>query len=287
MNSKENGTLYLVATPIGNLGDITLRALETLRGVDLIAAEDTRHSKILLQNFNIDVPMTSYHEHNKYDKAEALIGKLLDGKSIAVITDAGTPAISDPGEVLVKMARDAGVKVTSLPGPAAVITALTISGMSTRRFCFEGFLPADKSEAKRILKNLESEERTIIMYEAPHKLKKTLKLLQEHLGDRNITLCRELTKIHEEAPMMLLSEAIAYYEANDPKGEYVLVIEGKCTEEIKAEQARLWAEISYHEHLEKYTQEGLDKKSAMKKVAEDRNISKRDVYQKLLEEEEA
>lgn len=281
----ETGTLYLVATPIGNLGDITLRAIEVLKSVDIIAAEDTRHSKILVNNFGIETPLTSYHEHNKYEKAEVLIGELISGKNVAVITDAGTPAISDPGEVLARMCKERGITVTSVPGACALIDALVISGMPARRFIFEGFLPTDKAEREEVLKSLMNESRTVIMYEAPHRLKKTIKLLLDRLGDRRVAFCRELTKIHEESEVMLLSEALTYYEASDPKGEFVLVIEGRDAEELKNEKAEEFEKLSYTEHLDIYLEEGMDKKAAMKKVAEDRNISKRDVYQKLLEEE--
>ena len=283
---KDNfGTLYLVATPIGNLSDISLRAIEVLKNVDLIAAEDTRHSKILLDNYEISVPMTSYHEHNKYEKAQVIIEKLKSGLNVALITDAGTPAISDPGEVLAHMCKDEGVKVTSIPGASAVITALTLSGLSTRRFCFEGFLPAEKNERDEIIKQLVSERRTIVLYEAPHRLKKTLKRLYENLGDRKICICRELTKIHEEAELITLSEAISFYEGNEPKGEFVLVIEGKSDEEIKNEEAKKWEEMSLTEHLNFYLEKGVGKKDAMKKMALDRNVKKRDIYNALLEEE--
>ena len=283
MNNTNPGILYLCATPIGNLGDITSRVLDTLRTVDVIAAEDTRNSIKLLNHFDINTPMTSYHEHNKYDKAEVLITRLLAGEDIALITDAGTPAISDPGEVLVKRCHEEGIRVTSLPGPVAAITALTMSGLDTRRFVFEGFLPYDKKEKEQVLSALADEHRTIIMYEAPHHLTRTLKELIKALGNRRISLCRELTKLHEEAVLTTIAEAITYYENNDPRGEYVLIIEGKDLEASKAEDQAKWEEMSIREHMEIYLEQGIDRKEAMKKVAADRGISKRDVYQELLD----
>ena len=276
------GKLYLCATPIGNLEDMTYRVIRTLSEVDLIAAEDTRNSIKLLNHFEIKTPMTSYHEYNKIEKGKKLVEKLQDGMNIALITDAGTPGISDPGEELVKMCYEAGIEVTSLPGAAACITALTLSGLSTRRFCFEAFLPTDKKEKQAVLKELENETRTIIMYEAPHRLVKTLQELLENLGNRRITVCRELTKKHETAFVTTIEEAVAYYEANDPKGECVLVIEGRSREELRQEEVSKWEEMSIEEHMDIYLGQGIDKKEAMKKVAKDRGISKRDVYQQLL-----
>ena len=278
------GTLYLCATPIGNLQDMTPRVLETLREVDLIAAEDTRNSRKLMTHFQISTPMTSYHEYNKVEKAHTLIEKLTTGQNIALITDAGTPAISDPGEVLVKMCHQAGITVTSLPGPAALITALTLSGLSTRRFCFEGFLPSDKKERKLILEELKNETRTIILYEAPHRLKATIKELYNTVGERKITLCRELTKKFETVFPTTLESAMQYYEENEPRGEYVLVLEGKSFQQIKEEQQESFAEISIEEHMKRYEDQRMDRKEAMKLVAKDRGISKRDVYQYLLKE---
>jgi 16S rRNA (cytidine1402-2'-O)-methyltransferase len=277
------GILYLCATPIGNLDDMTFRVLETLKNVDLIAAEDTRNSIKLLNHFDIHTEMTSYHEYNKYDKAQWLIQKMQEGTNVALITDAGTPAISDPGEVLVAECHKAGITVTSLPGPAACITALTLSGLSTRRFCFEGFLPSqeDKKARKRILEDLKDESRTIIVYEAPHHLKAVLADLYETLGDRRITICRELTKKFEEAVPTTIAEAIAFYEKNDPRGEYVLVIEGRSLEEKK----RSFQEMSIEEHMKIYEDQGLSRKDAMKKVAADRGVGKREIYQALLSEE--
>lgn len=275
------GMLYLCATPIGNLEDITFRVLRTLKEVDLIAAEDTRNSQKLLNHFDIHTPMTSYHEYNKYDKAEYLVGLMLDGKNIACITDAGTPGISDPGEVLVQKCYEAGIKVTSLPGPAACITALTMSGLSTRRFAFEAFLPTDKKEREEVLKVMAAETRTIVMYEAPHRLVKTLKLLSERLGDRKVTVCRELTKRHETAFQSTLEGAVAYYEANDPKGECVIVIAGRSREEIRQEEKARWEDMSIEDHMEHYISQGLDRKEAMKKVAKDRGVQKREIYNYL------
>lgn len=276
------GKLYLCATPIGNLGDMTPRVVETLQMVDVIAAEDTRNSIKLLNHFDIHTPMTSYHEYNKVEKAVTLINQMNEGKNVALITDAGTPAISDPGEVLVKMCHEAGIVVTSLPGAAACITALTLSGLSTRRFCFEGFLPADKKEKKDILENLKNETRTIILYEAPHHLVRTLDELYEALGDRRLTLCRELTKKFEEITPTTLSDARALFESELPRGEYVLVLEGKSLAEVKQEQEQDWQSISIEEHMQIYESQGADRKEAMKKVAKDRGISKREVYQYLV-----
>ena len=276
------GILYLCATPIGNLEDMTFRAVRTLKEADLIAAEDTRNSIKLLNHFEIKTPMTSYHEYNKIEKGHKLVDMLLEGKNIALITDAGTPGISDPGEELVAMCYEAGVKVTSVPGAAACITALTLSGLKTRRFAFEAFLPSDKKERKQTLEELKTETRTIIIYEAPHRLSKTLKELYEALGLRKLTVVRELTKKHETVWPTTTEEAAAYYDENDAKGECVLVIEGKSRQEIEKEEQARWEDISIEEHMEKYLSEGMDKKSAMKQVAKDRGISKRDVYQALL-----
>lgn len=277
-----SGTLYLCATPIGNLEDMTFRVIRTLKEVDLIAAEDTRNSIKLLNHFDIRTPMTSYHEYNKYEKGRKLVEKLLEGQSIALITDAGTPGISDPGEELVKMCYEAGIPVTSLPGAAACITALTMSGLPTRRFAFEAFLPADKKEREQVLEELTTETRTIILYEAPHRLVKTLTLLEERLGaSRRITVCRELTKRHETAYVSTLGEAALYYGANEPKGECVLVIEGRSREEMAREEKARWEEMSIEEHLELYLAQGIGKKEAMKKVAKDRGVPKRDIYNYL------
>ena len=279
----EPGTLYLCATPIGNLGDITERVLRTLESVDLIAAEDTRNTLRLLNHFGIKKPLTSYHEYNKYTKAEELITKLHRGASIAVVTDAGTPAISDPGEVIAAMCLEQGIRVTSLPGACALITALTMSGMPARRFCFEGFLPADKKERRYILAQLQREERTTILYEAPHHLRGTLQELYDNLGDRKITLCRELTKKFEEALPMTLASAIEYYGGNEPRGEYVLVLAGADRAQLEEEKRRNFEEMTLEEHMALYTDQGLSRKDAMKKVAADRGVSKRDIYKELME----
>ncbi|MDO4296105.1 MAG: 16S rRNA (cytidine(1402)-2'-O)-methyltransferase [bacterium] len=281
------GKLYLCATPIGNLEDITLRVLRTLREVDLIAAEDTRNSIKLLNHFEIKTPMTSYHEFNKVEKARYLVEKMLtEGIQLALITDAGTPAISDPGEELVRQCYEAGVEVTSLPGPAACVTALTLSGLPTRRFCFEAFLPADKKERQEILQELVGETRTILLYEAPHRLLRTLEELYETLGNRRMTLCRELTKHYETAFLTTLEEAIEHFQTVEPKGECVLVLEGKSREELRKEKAKQWESMSLLEHMELYEAQGMEHKAAMKAVAKDRNISKREVYQALLLQQE-
>lgn len=275
------GTLYLCATPIGNLEDITLRALRILEEVDLIAAEDTRNSIKLLNHFEIKTPMTSYHEYNKIEKGKYLVKQLEEGKSIALITDAGTPGISDPGEELVKMCYESGLAVTSLPGAAACITALTFSGLSTRRFAFEAFLPKNKKEKKIILEELINETRTIILYEAPHHLIRTLEELNETLGDRKITVCRELTKKYETAFRTTFKDAITYYRKVEPKGECVIVIEGKSHKELEEEKQKSWEEISIQKHMKYYEEQGMARKEAMKAVAKDRGMSKRDVYQYL------
>lgn len=275
------GMLYLCATPIGNLGDMTPRVVETLRQVDVIAAEDTRNSIKLLNHFEINTPMTSYHEYNKVEKAHQLIAKMQEGQDVALITDAGTPAISDPGEVLVAMCHEAGIAVTSLPGPAACITALTLSGLSTRRFCFEGFLPADKKEKALVLAELKEESRTMILYEAPHHLVKTLEELYQTLGNRRITLCRELTKKFETVLPTTLEEALAKYEEEEPRGEYVLVLEGKSFEQKKEEAIKTWEEMTIEEHMAYYEAQGMDSKSAMKQVAKDRGVGKREIYSYL------
>ncbi len=281
---KKTGILYLCATPIGNLEDMTYRVVRILSEVDLIAAEDTRNSIKLLTHFDIHTPMTSYHEFNKYDKAEELVNILLSGKDIALITDAGTPGISDPGEVLVKMCIDRGITVTSLPGACAAVTALTMSGQATRRFAFEAFIPGEKRERKRILENLKNETRTIVIYEAPHHLVKTLNDLYETLGDRSISLCRELTKKHEETMKTTLKNVLNYYNDHEPRGEYVLVIEGRSFEELETERQNSFLDLSIKEHVEYYESQGLERKEAMRAAAKDRGISKRDVYNELLEE---
>ena len=276
------GTLYLCATPIGNLGDMSPRAVETLREADIIAAEDTRNSIKLLNHFDIHTPMTSYHEYNKVEKARDLISQLKQGRNIALITDAGTPAISDPGEVLVKMCGEEGIAVTSLPGPAACVTALTLSGLSTRRFCFEGFLPSEKKERQEVLEELSGESRTMIIYEAPHHLVRTLGELEKALGDRKIALCRELTKKHETIDRTTISKALEMYESEDPRGEFVIVIEGKSRKEKRNESIREWEKMSIPEHIEFYEKQGTDHKEAMKLVAKDRGVGKREIYAALI-----
>lgn len=276
------GKLYLCATPIGNLEDITFRVLRTLKEVDLIAAEDTRNSIKLLNHFEIKTPMTSYHEYNKIEKAYQLVDKMREGKNIALITDAGTPGISDPGEDLVRICYEEGIEVTSLPGPAACITALTMSGLPTRRFAFEAFLPREKKERALVLEQLKNETRTIIMYEAPHHLVKTLEELQGALGNRKIAVCRELTKRYEEKMLSTISDMLDFYKENEPRGEYVIVLEGKSFEEIAEEEKKSWEAMTLEEHMAVYENQGIDRKEAMKLVAKDRGISKRDVYQALL-----
>lgn len=276
------GILYLVATPIGNLEDMTYRCVRILKEVDLIAAEDTRNSIKLLNHFEIDTPMTSYHEFNKIEKAHTLLAALKDGKNIAVITDAGTPGISDPGEELVAMCYEEDIEVNAVPGAAACITAVTSSGQACRRFSFEAFLPKDKKERARVLAEMQQETRTMIVYEAPHHLRATLQELYQALGDRSITLCRELTKRYEEKKKMTLAQAVDYYRENDPRGEYVLVIAGKSKEEVMQEEQSRWEDLSIEEHMQIYLDQDYSKKDAMKAVAKDRGVSKRDIYQALL-----
>ena len=283
MEQHKTGTLYLCATPIGNLEDITYRVLRTLKEVDLIAAEDTRNSIRLLNHFEIKTPMTSYHEYNKIEKAYQLVAKMREGKNIALITDAGTPGISDPGEDIVRICYEEGIPVTSLPGAAACITALTMSGLPTRRFAFEAFLPKDKKEHQAVLEELKTETRTIIIYEAPHHMVRTLQELHDTLGgDRRLTICRELTKRHEEKLQMTLADSLSYYEVNEPRGEYVLIIAGRPREEMKKEEQAGWEALSLEEHMAHYESQGIDRKEAMKRVAKDRGVSKRDIYQALL-----
>lgn len=277
-----SGMLYLCATPIGNLEDITLRCIRILKEADLIAAEDTRNSIKLLNHFGIKTPMTSYHEYNKAGKGHKLVERLKAGEDIALITDAGTPGVSDPGEDLVRQCREEGIPVTAVPGAAACITALTISGLPTRRFAFEAFLPADKKERQAVLKEMENETRTMVVYEAPHRLVRTLKNLKEVLGNRRIRICRELTKKHEDVFAATIEEAAAYYEQQEPRGECVIVIEGKSREELAAGERARWEEMSVAEHMEYYMDGGMEKKEAMKQVARDRGVGKREIYQALL-----
>lgn len=277
------GTLYLCATPIGNLEDMTFRVVRILKEVDLIAAEDTRNSIKLLNHFDIHTPMTSYHEYNKIDKGRALVEKLKEGKSIALITDAGMPGISDPGEELAAFAWEAGIPVTVLPGASACVTALALSGLPTRRFAFEAFLPSDKKERREILEELKEETRTIILYEAPHRLCKTLEELQESLGrERLVTVCRELTKKHETVFRTTLGQALDYYQAEPPKGECVLVLAGKPREEKIREQQKTWLEMPLEEHMAYYIQQGMERKAAMRQVAKDRGCSKREICQEIM-----
>ena len=280
MNETGYGQLYITATPIGNLGDMSPRAVEVLKTVDLIAAEDTRNSIKLLNHFDIKTPMTSYHEFNRFDKADALVERILQGTDVAVITDAGTPCISDPGEVLAQKCIEAGINVTSIPGPSAVITALTLSGFAVRRFVFEGFLPSKqkKRDRRAAIERIKDETGTIVLYEAPHRLNETLSELAEVFGaSRRIALCREMTKKHEEVIRTTIGEAAR----TTPKGEYVLVIEGKSQETLDEERQAAYEDMSLEEHLKLYMDKGMDKKSAMKAVASDRGISKRDVYNAL------
>lgn len=278
------GTLYLCATPIGNLEDITFRVLRILKEVDVIAAEDTRNSIKLLNHFEIHTPMTSYHEYNKFDKGRELVEQLRAGKNIALITDAGMPGISDPGEELVKMCAEAGITVTVLPGACACVTALTLSALGTRRFAFEAFLPSDKKERQSVLEELKSETRTMILYEAPHRLLKTLGELKETLGNRQISVCRELTKKHETIFRTDLEAAIRHYETEAPRGECVLVIEGRNPEELVKEKQAAWEQMTIADHVAQYEQQGIQHKEAMRLVARDRGVSRRDIYQALLEE---
>lgn len=284
MNENGIGELYLCATPIGNLEDMTFRCIRVLKEADVIAAEDTRNSIKLLNHFEIKTPMTSYHEFNKVEKARVLVDKLLKGETVALITDAGTPGISDPGEELVRQCIEAGIKVTPVPGAAACINALIMSGMPTRRFCFEAFLPSDKKEKSDVLEQLKAEQRTIIIYEAPHRLIRTLTELESALGGmRRIAVCKELTKRHETVYRDTISGALGYYTANEPKGEYVLVIEGKSPKELLEEKRAAWDDMSIEEHFNMYVSQGMDKKDAMKLVAKDRGVSKRDIYNALLD----
>lgn len=282
-NITGQGMLYLCATPIGNLEDITFRVIRTLKEVDLIAAEDTRNSIKLLNHFEIKTPMTSYHEHNKVEKAKVLVDKMRAGTNIALITDAGTPGISDPGEELVRQCHEAGLQVTSLPGAAACITALTMSGQPTRRFVFEAFLPFDKKERADVLEELKNETRTIIIHEAPHHLAALIDELTGVLGgDRSVSICKELTKRYEKVWKTTLEEASQFYKSRQPRGEYVLVIAGRDRQELKLEKRKSWDAMSIQEHVAMYENQGIDRKEAMRMAAKDRGISKRDVYQQLL-----
>lgn len=277
------GKLFLCATPIGNLSDMTFRCIETLKNADIIAAEDTRNTIKLLNHFEIKTPMTSYHEYNKIDKGHYLVSLMQEGKNVALVSDAGTPGISDPGEELVRFCREVGVEVTSIPGSAACITALTMSGLSTRRFCFEGFLPTDKKERNLVLERLKNETRTTVFYEAPHRLVKTLELLKDYVDDRKIVFCKELTKRYENALALTVDEAIAYYGDNPPRGEFVLVIEGVSQEKLDEDERQTWESMTIEAHMKIYLEKGMNKKEAMKAVAADRGVSKRDIYQALID----
>lgn len=278
---KEYGVLTLCATPIGNLEDITYRAVRMMGEADMIAAEDTRHTRKLLTHFDIHTPLESYHEHNKMTKGPILIDQLKDGKNIVLVTDAGTPGISDPGEDIVRLAIDAGIKVTAIPGAVAGIIGLIISGQKTRRFSFEGFLPQGKKERKVRLEALQGNTSTIILYEAPHRVKKTIGYLYKQLGNRSITIARELTKKYEEVCKMDLEVAVSYFNERDPRGEYVLIIEG-ANQDLLDEQARIaWEDISIEDHMDQYMSQGLEEKEAMRSVAKDRGLSRRDIYQHM------
>ena len=285
MNEKNQiipSTLYLVATPIGNLADLSERAVKVLSEVDFIAAEDTRNTAHLLSYLNIQKPLVSYHEHNKRERGEQICERLRGGESCALVTDAGTPAISDPGEDLVALCADGGITVTSIPGCCAGITALTLSGLPTGRFCFEGFLSVNKADRKKHLDSLKNETRTMIFHEAPHKLKTTLTDLCEAFGDhRRISLCRELTKLNEEVLRLTLAQAVAYYEETAPRGEYVLVVEG-AAESAVSEEA-FWLTLSIPEHVAHYVEQGMTKKDAIKAAAKDRGVPKNEVYQAVIE----
>lgn len=281
---SNSGTLYLVATPIGNLEDITLRAIRTMKEADLIAAEDTRQTIKLLNHFEIKNTLVSYHEHNKIEKGKDLVRQLLDGKNIVLVSDAGSPGISDPGEELVRLAVEQNVPVTMVPGPAAVITGLVLSGLPSGRFSFEGFLPMNKRVRNERLKSITEDTRTLVFYEAPHKLRYTLKDLREAFGNRRISLARELTKKFEEVLRCTLDEAIQKYDRETPKGEFVLIVEGADEQLLKEAVKDSWGGLSLEEHVRLYTDKGIDRKEAMKKVADERGISKRDVYNSLLSE---
>ena len=280
----EPGKLYLCATPIGNLEDVTLRVLRILKEADVIAAEDTRQTIKLLNHYDIKTPLVSYHEHNKMTKTDDLVRQMLQGKTIAQVSDAGTPGISDPGAELLVAAYEAGIEVTSLPGATAVITALVLSGLSTRRFAFEGFLPVDKKEREFIFSELATETRSTIVYEAPHRLLKTLNELADIVGlERRVAICKELTKKYETILRMTFEEAIAQFEAHPPKGEFVLVIDGVSRETLVMNERQKWEGVSVQEHMEHYLSQGIDKKEAMKLVAKDLGVSKRDIYKELLD----
>lgn len=274
----EKGILYLCATPIGNLSDMSKRTIDVLSEVDMIACEDTRNTRKLLTHFNISKPLTSYHEHNKAEKGRELTDMILDGKNIALVSDAGTPAISDPGEDLVRICAEKDITVTSIPGPAAFVNALILSGLPTGRFSFEGFLSVNKKNRNIHLNEVKNDTRTLIFHEAPHKLLRTLKDMLETFGDRRIALCRELTKMFEEIKRTTLSEAVQFYENNPPKGEFVLVVEGEKREKLIEDMAKEYEDLSIEDHVDKFISEGVPKKEAIKQVAALRNMKKSDVY---------
>ncbi len=274
----EKGMLYLCATPIGNLGDMSKRTIEVLSMVDMIACEDTRNTRKLLTHFNISKPLTSYHEHNKAMRGEELCEMMLSGKNIALVSDAGTPAISDPGEDLVKLCAAKDISVTSIPGPVAFINALVLSGLNTQRFSFEGFLSVNKKNRMNHLNEIKDDTRTLIFHEAPHKLTRTLQDMLSVFGDRRISLARELTKMFEEVKRTTISEALDFYTANSPKGEFVLVIEGQKAEKLMEDMAKEYENISIEEQIDKLIEDGMNKKDAIKEVATLRNMKKSDVY---------
>lgn len=278
-----SGKLYVVPTPIGNLKDITLRALEVLQSVDIVAAEDTRQSLKLLNHFDIKKPLVSYHQHNENFKSEDIISKLREGKNIALVSDAGTPGISDPGSVIIQKCIEENIDFEVLTGATAVTTALVYSGLDTTKFLFRGFIPRENKERNPIIQDLKERQETLIFYEAPHRLIKTLEFLYENLGNRKIAICRELTKLYEEIIRLPLEDAIKYYNEKEPRGEYVLVVEGKSEEEIKREEEKEWENITIEEHIKKYMKEGISKKEAIKKTAKDRGMAKSEVYKYSLE----
>jgi len=277
------GKLYLCGTPIGNLEDLTLRVIRVLKEVDLIAAEDTRQTLKLLNHIDVKKPMVSYHEHNRFEKGIELVNKMKQGLNIALVTDAGMPGVSDPGEDIVRLCIDEGIVVEAVPGATASITALVVSGFSTSKFVFEGFLPRDGKERKEAFEYLKKETRTVILYESPHRIKSTLKDLYTSLGDRRVAICRELTKKFEEIIRMGLLEASSIYDEKDPKGEFVIILEGRKKEELKEEERQSWESTSIEDHINIYINQGLSKKDALKKVAKDRGLSKREIYKYTIE----
>lgn len=276
------GKLYIVSTPIGNMQDMTFRAIEVLKSVDLVAAEDTRRTRELLNHFDIDTKITSYHEHNKYDKAKDIVDMIKEGKDVAVVTDAGTPIVSDPGSVLVKFAVEENIEIIAVPGCCAAINALVLSGLDSDSFVFVGFLKDDNKKRKEQLENLKSETRTMVFYISPHDILKDLKQLIEVFGEeRNASLSREMTKVHEETVRGTLKEIHKVFESRDIKGEFVLVVSGMDKDLLKSSEVEKWMSISVEEHYQKYIDEGMSDKDAMKKVASDRNVDKREIYKEL------